>query len=441
MPGLNIKTVEIQEMNKLATETQNYRWRILALLFFATTINYIDRQVIGLLKPFISEDLGWSEVDYGYIVTAFQVAYAIGLITTGRFLDKFGTRIGYIWAIIIWSVAGMAHSAARSVAGFAAARFALGLGESANFPAAVKGVAEWFPKKERAFATGLFNSGSTIGAIIAPLIVTAITLSLGWQWAFIITGSLGFIWLLFWIAWYRVPEKHPKISRDELRYINQDELDTESKQRMRWIDLIRLKQTIAICSTRFISDWVWWFFLFWIPDYLNKAHGIDMKEVVLPLIAIYSVSSIGGIGGGWLSSKFISSGKSIDFARKTSILICALIILPVMLVSQTHQLWMAVALIAMAAAGHQGWASNIFTIISDIYPKQAVGTMVGLSGFAGAVGGALSASFIGLILENTGSYFLIFFIASTVYLVNWLILKLFVKEIKPLSGLFENHVQ
>jgi MFS transporter, ACS family, hexuronate transporter len=420
-------------MSKLATNTQNYRWRILSLLFFATTINYIDRQVIGLLKPFISDELAWSEADYGYIVTAFQVAYAIGLISTGRFLDKFGTRIGYLWAIVVWSLAGMAHAAARGVVGFAVARFTLGLGESANFPAAVKGVAEWFPKKERAFATGLFNSGSTIGAIIAPLIVTAISLSLGWKWAFIITGSLGFIWLIFWIAWYQVPEKHPKISKEELAYINQDESDTDIKNKIRWIDLIRLKQTMAICSTRFISDWVWWFFLFWIPDYLNKAHGVDMKQAVLPIILIYSVSSIGGIGGGWLSSRFITAGKSIDFARKRSILICALIILPVMLVSQTQNLWIAVVLIALAAAGHQGWASNIFTIISDIYPKKAVGTMVGLSGFAGAAGGALSASFIGLILENTGSYFLIFFIASSVYLINWLILKVFIKEIKPVS--------
>ncbi len=420
-------------MNKLVTKTQNYRWRILALLFFATTINYIDRQVIGLLKPFISNELGWNEIDYGHIVTAFQVAYAIGLIITGRFLDKFGTRIGYMWAIIIWSIAGIAHAAARGVVGFAVARFTLGLGESANFPAAVKSVAEWFPGKERAFATGLFNSGSTIGAIIAPIIVTAISLSLGWKWAFIITGSLGFIWLLFWIAWYRAPEKHPKISKEELLYINQDEIDTDIKKRMKWIDLIRMKQTMAICSTRFLSDWVWWFFLFWIPDYLHKAYGINMKEVVLPLIVIYSVSSIGGIGGGWLSSRFISSGKSIDYARKTSILICALIILPVMLVSQTHHLWTAVILISLAAAGHQGWASNIFTIISDIYPKHSVGTMTGLSGFAGAVGGALSASFVGLILEKTGSYFLIFLIASSVYLLNWLLLKLFIKEIKPLK--------
>jgi ACS family hexuronate transporter-like MFS transporter len=418
-------------MNKIG----NYRWRILVLLFFATTINYIDRQVIGILKPYIAEDLGWSESDYGYIVTAFQIAYAIGLIITGRFLDKFGTRVGYVWAIVVWSISAIAHAAARSFAGFAASRFALGLGESANFPAAVKSVAEWFPKKERAFATGLFNSGSTIGAITAPIIVTGVTLTLGWRWAFIITGSLGVIWIFFWLAWYQVPEKHPDISTEELNYIIQDDEDTESGYKIRWLNLLRYKQTVAICSTRFLSDWVWWFFLFWIPDYLNKSFRIDLREVVLPLIIIYAVSTVGGIGGGWLSSKFIRSGKSIDFARKNAILICAMIVLPVMLVSQTQNLWVAVGLIALAAAGHQGWASNIFTIVSDIYPKKAVGTMVGLSGFAGAAGGALSASFVGLILESTGSYFLIFLVVSSVYMVNWLILKLSIKEIKPLESL------
>lgn len=413
--------------------TGNYRWRIVALLFFATTINYIDRQVIGILKPFIEKDLGWSEADYGYIVTAFQIAYAIGLLVSGRFLDKYGTRIGYLWAIVIWSIAGMAHAAARGVVSFASARFALGLGESANFPAAVKSVAEWFPKKERAFATGLFNSGSTVGAIIAPVIVSGISVSLGWQWAFIITGALGFLWIAFWLASYKVPEKHPGVSESELQYILQDKEETDTTVSIKWTDLFKYHQTAAICITRFISDWVWWFFLFWTPDFLSKTHGINLKEVVLPLIIIYTVSSVGGIGGGWISSKLIRNGKSIDFARKTTILICALIVLPVMFVSQVTNIWLAVILIALAAAGHQGWASNIFTIVSDIYPKQAVGSMTGLSGFAGAIGGALSASFVGLILEGTGSYFLIFLVASTVYLINWLILKLSIKEIKPLD--------
>lgn len=413
---------------------KNYRWRILTLLFFATTINYIDRQVIGILKPYIAGDLGWSEADYGYIVTAFQIAYAIGLITTGRFLDKFGTRIGYLWAIVVWSIAGMAHAAARGFMSFAAARFMLGIGESANFPAAVKSVAEWFPKKERALATGLFNSGSTVGAIIAPIIVSVITLAFGWQWAFIVTGLLGFIWVIFWFVWYQAPEKHPRVTEEELQFILQDkESNGDSDKAITWKELFKHKETFAICATRFLSDWVWWFFLFWIPDFLNKTQGINLKEVVLPLIIIYSVSSVGGIAGGWLSSRFIQMGKSVDFARKTTILICALIVLPVVLVSQVHSLWIVIALISLAAAGHQGWASNIFTIVSDIYPKKAVGTMVGLSGFTGAIGGALSASFVGLILENTGSYFLIFLVASSVYLINWFILKFSIKELKPLN--------
>lgn len=411
----------------------NVRWQILALIFFATTINYIDRQIIGILKPFIADDLNWNEADYGYIVTAFQIAYAIGLVTTGRFIDNFGTRMGYSWAIVVWSIAGMAHAAARSVFGFATVRFVLGIGESANFPAAVKAVAEWFPKKERALAAGLFNSGSTVGAILAPVIVTWITISLGWQWAFIITGALGFIWVVFWLGYYRIPEKHPKITPEELQYIHQDTGERNEEKPMKWIELLKYRETLAICSTRFISDWVWWFFLFWIPDFLSKTHGVNIKEVVLPLIVIYAVSSIGGIGGGWISSDFIKKGKSIDHARKTTILVCALLILPVMLVSQMTNLWAAVALISLAAAGHQGWASNIFTIVSDIYPKKAVGSMMGLSGFMGAIGGALSASFVGLLLDTTGSYFLIFMVASSVYLVNWIILKVLIKEIRPLK--------
>jgi len=411
----------------------NYRWRILVLLFFATAINYIDRQIIGILKPFIAEDLGWSETDYGYIVSAFQIAYGFGLLTMGRFLDKYGVRIGYLWAIVLWSISGMAHAAARGVVSFAATRFALGVGESANFPAAIKSVAEWFPKKERAFATGLFNSGSTIGAIIAPVIVSTITIAMGWRWAFIIVGALGFIWVIFWVAFYYSPEKHPKVSKTEFNYITQDGDVNGTIRVMKWRELFKYKETSAICFTRFISDWVWWFFLFWIPDFLNKSHGVDIKEVVLPLIIIYAVSSVGGIGGGWISSKFIKKGRSIGFARKTTILICALVILPVMLVSQVDSLWVVIGLIAIAAAGHQGWASNIFTLVSDIYPKSAVASMTGLAGFTGSIGGVLSAFFVGRLLETTGNYFLIFMVAASVYLINWLILSLVIKEVKPIN--------
>lgn len=415
----------------MSNKIGNCRWQIVALLFFATTINYIDRQIIGILKPFISSDLGWTENDYGHIVTAFQVAYALGLLMTGRFLDKLGTRIGYLWAVIVWSIAAMAHAAARGVGSFALARAALGIGESANFPAAVKSVAEWFPKKERAFATGLFNSGSTVGAIIAPIIVSGITVTLGWRWAFVITGALGFLWIIFWIAFYHTPPaKHPKLSAAEFDYIHQDDDDSVANQNMRWTELLRHKQTYALCTTRFISDWIWWFFLFWVPDFLNKTQHINITELVLPLIIIYSVSSIGGIGGGWISSQFIKSGRGIDFSRKMAVLICALWVLPVMLVSQIQNLWIVVFLIAFAAAGHQGWAANLFSMISDIYPKKAVGSMMGLSGFSGAVGGALSASFIGFILETTNSYFIIFSLVSTMYLLNWLIIKIFIPKIK-----------
>lgn len=409
------------------------RYAILGLLFFATTINYIDRQVIGILKPYIEADLGWSEFDYGLIVTAFQVAYAAGLLITGVLLDKFGIRLGYAIAIAVWSIAGMMHAAARSAISFAVARFFLGLGESANFPAAIKTVAEWFPQNERAHATGWFNSGSTIGAIAAPVIVTGITITLGWQWAFIITGALGFIWIIFWLIYYFPPAKHPRLSKEEHDYILRDKYSSERLDNVKWSGLFRYRETYVLCSTRFISDWVWWFFLFWTPDYLHKMHGTDIKEAILPLIIIYGIASLGGIGGGWISSYLINKGRSVDYARKTAILISALAVLPIMIVPEIRNLWLTVALIALGCAGHCGWAANMFTLISDIYPKKAVGSMTGLAGFTAAAGGALSASFVGYILDTTGSYFLIFAIASAVYMMNWVIIKIFIPEIKPLT--------
>jgi ACS family hexuronate transporter-like MFS transporter len=410
----------------------NYRWRILVLIFFATTINYIDRQVIGMLKPYIAQDLGWTEAGYGYIVTAFQAAYAMGLLLAGRLLDKFGTKAGYSFAIIIWSIAGMAHAAARSVFSFGMARFFLGLGESANFPAAIKSVAEWFPKKERALATGLFNSGSSIGAITAPIIVTSITLSYGWQWAFIITGAFGFIWIIFWLLFYKIPSSHAKLSSEEYRYIHSDQ-DEVNEKPMRWKDIIGYRQTVAICLSRFVTDWVWWFFLFWGPAFLNKSFGINLKESVLPLIIIYSVSGLGGISMGWLSSHLIKSGKSIDYSRKTAILVCAIIVLPILAAPQINNLWIVTGLISLAAAAHMGWASNIFTVVSDIFPKKAVATVTGLSGFAGAVGGTIASPVVGLVLESTNSYFLILSVAGFSYLTAWLILKIMIRKIEPVS--------
>ena len=409
----------------------SYRWRILALLFFATTINYIDRQVIGILAPYISKELGWSEVDYGYIVTAFQIAYGIGLVTMGRLLDRIGTRLGYSLSITVWSIAAMAHALARSVFGFGLARFTLGIGEAANFPAAVKTVAEWFPKKERALATGWFNAGSTAGAITAPLIVPLFALHLGWQWAFIITGALGFIWLFFWWLHYHKPEEHPKLSREEYKHIRQDGEDrTESTP---WARLLPLKTTIGLAITRFVSDWVWWFFLFWLPKFLNDAYGITLSKIGLPLIVIYVVASAGGIAGGWLSSRMIRNGKSIDTARKTVILICGFCALPVILAPVSGGLWVAVALIALAASAHQAWAANMFSIISDIFPRNAVGSVTGLIGTAGAIGGALAATFVGYLREWTGSYTTVFIIAGSVYLLNWLVIKLFIPRIESID--------
>ena len=416
----------------------NVRWIVVGLLFFATTINYIDRQVIGLLKPYIQDDLHWSETDYGYIVTAFQIAYAIGMLACGRLLDKVGSKLGYSIAIIVWSLGAVLHAAVRSVMGFGVARAVLGLGEAGNFPAAVKTIAEWFPKKDRAYATGLFNSGSTIGAIIAPIIVVGITLQWGWRWAFIITGLLGFIWVIAWWLIYKSPHENPKVNAAELAYIQSDEEkeDEEAEQaqenKVTWKRLFQFKQTYAIVFSRFVTDWVWWFFLFWTPDFLNKTHGVDLKATVLPLIIIYFMSSIGGIYGGAVSSRFIKAGKSIDFARKTTILIFALLVLPLNAVPYIHNIWIVVLIIGLATSTHQAWASNIFTIVSDVYPKHVVASMTGISSVGGAIGGALASSFVGFILEWTGSYATIFMIASCMYLLAWLTLKLFVpvKQIK-----------
>ncbi|MFZ4724761.1 MAG: MFS transporter [Paludibacter sp.] len=415
----------------------NYRWRIVALLFFATTINYIDRQVIGLLKPYIETEMGWSEINYGQIVTAFQSAYAIGLLLSGRMLDKLGTRIGFSIAIIVWSFSGMLHAAARSVFAFGSARFLLGLGESANFPASIKTVAEWFPRKERALATGIFNSGSTIGAIVAPIIVTYITLNFGWRWAFIITGLFGFIWLIFWLSIYKSPNNHKKVTKAELNHILVDK-EESSNVSLKWVDLFRYRQTYAICLSRFVSEWVWWFFLFWAPDFLKKTQGVNIKEVVLPLIIIYSLAGFGGIAGGWISGYFIKIGNTVDKARKKTILLCAMLALPLIFVPMVNNLWVSVLLIALASAAHQGWASNIFTIVSDIYPKNIVASVTGLAGFCAAVGGAISASVIGLVLELTNSYLLIFAMAGSVYIIAWTIIKLMIPEIKPINIITTN---
>jgi len=416
----------------VAQKIGKYRWKIVALVFFATTINYIDRQVLGILAPQLQEQFGWSESDYGFIIMAFQAAYAIGLISMGSLLDKIGTRLGYIISIVVWSLAGMFHVAARSVFSFALARFTLGIGESANFPAAVKAVAEWFPKKERALATGLFNTGANIGAILSPLLVPIIALKFGWQWAFILTGALGFIWLFFWIPIYKQPQEHKWLTEAERTYILQDD-QVEEVKKLPWKKIIAYKQTWGICLARFVTDPIWWFFLYWLPKFLNTRYGIDLTHIGLPLIVIYLVSTGGSVFGGWLSSFFIKRGTAPVNARKVSILILALFAVPIFFTSLTNSFWLTVILISLATFAHQGYAANIFTIVSDIFPKNAVGSVTGLAGFGGAIGGVLFSGFVGLLLEYTGNYYIIFGIASLAYLLCWLILILLIPSNKAIS--------
>lgn len=398
----------------------SYRWTICALLFFATTINYIDRQVLGILAPVLQKDIGWNEIDYGYIVTAFQAAYAIGLLVFGRIIDKVGTKIGYTVSIALWSVAAMGHALVKTAFGFGVARFSLGLGESGNFPAAIKSTAEWFPKKERALATGLFNSGANIGAVVAPLVVPWITLTWGWQEAFIFTGLLGFIWVVLWLWKYEIPERNKKVKKAELAYINSDPVE-ENVIKIPWLKLLKYKQTWAFIIGKFLTDPIWWFYLYWLPKFLNERYHLDLANLGLPLVVIYTMTSVGSIGGGWLSGIFIKRGWTINKGRKIVMLICAILVVPIVFASVVPE-WWAVFLIGLAAAAHQGWSANIFTTASDMFPKKAVASVVGLGGMAGSIGGMLIATAAGFILQIIGGqYLILFIICGSTYLVALLI--------------------
>ncbi len=405
-----------------------YRWVVCALLFFATTINYIDRAVLGILAPVLQNSIGWNQIDYGYIVTAFTGAYAIGLLFVGRFIDKVGTKKGYSVSMIVWSVAAVAHAFARSVFGFGAARFALGLGESGNFPAAIKGTAEWFPKKERALATGLFNSGPNIGTIIALIVVPWITLTWSWREAFIFTGLLGFISLTLWLIFYDIPERQKRVSREEVAYIQSDPPEPPA-EKVPWVKLLKYRQTWAFVIGKFLTDPIWWFYLYWLPSFLNQRYHLDLAHLGFPLIVIYTMVTIGSIGGGWMSGAFIKRGWSINRGRKMVMLISAILIVPIVLASSVTE-WWAVLLIGLAAASHQSWSANLFTIVSDMFPKKAVGSVVGLGGMAGAIGGMLIATAAGFILQFTGSYLSLFIVAGSVYLLALLIIQLLVPKIR-----------
>lgn len=437
---------------KPALSVGHFRWVICALLFFAATVNYIDRQVLGILKPTLEHEFGWSETDYGWIVFSFQTAYAIGLLIVGRLMDRFGTKKGFAYSITLWSLAALAHAwalpigvavatiltvfgfvsqstAFTSVVGFIVVRFLLGLGEAGNFPASIKTVAEWFPKKERALATGIFNSGTNIGALATPLLVRLVVLYWGWYEAFIITGVIGFIWVAFWLLIYRKPEEHPKLTREELAYIQSD--PSEPSVRIPWKRLFPHRQTWAFAIGKFMTDPIWWVYLFWLPDFLNKKHGLDLKTFGLPIAIIYIIADVGSIGGGYISSRLIKQGWSINSSRKTAMLICALSVVPIVIASMTSSLWLAVILIGIAAAAHQGWSANIFTLSSDMFPKQAVGSVVGIGGMFGAIGGMVISPLVGYILQTTGSYVPIFIIAASAYLVALFIIHLLAPKLEP----------
>ena len=415
-----------------------YRWTICALLFFATTINYIDRQVLGILAPDLQRSIGWNEVEYSHIVVAFQVAYAIGLVLTGRLLDTLGTRLGFAIAITLWSVAAMFHAAARSALGFGIARFCLGLGEAANFPASIKTVAEWFPKKERAFATGIFNAGSNVGAVIAPAVVPFIALTWSWQWAFILTGAIGFLWLALWLVVYRPPESHPRLSKAEFAHIRSDA--EEPITPVPWLKLLGrrrgwklypTKQTWAFALGKFMSDPFWWFYLYWLPKFLNEKHGLSLSDLGPPLIVIYLIADVGSVGGGWLSSFFIKRGWTINRARKTTLLVCAVCVIPIVFAAKVSSLWGAVALISLATAAHQGWSANLFTLASDMFPRRAVGSVVGIGGMAGSVGGVVVSTAVGYILQWTGSYVPVFVLAGSAYLAALLVIHTLAPRLEP----------
>lgn len=436
------------------------RWGICALLFFATTINYIDRQVLGLLKGPLQSEFAFTERDYAAIVFSFQLAYAVGLLLAGRVMDKLGTRRGFAVAVGVWSVAAMAHAAANwfpglffptlllsdptaksatfapsivlllgAAAGFAAARFALGLGEAGNFPAAIKTVAEWFPRQERALATGIFNSGTNVGALVTPLVVPWIVGRWGWQWAFLTTGALGFVWLAFWLGLYHSTADHPRLSRAELDYIRSDAPDPPGN--VSWRAVFPHRQTWAFALGKFLTDPIWWVYLFWVPDFLQRNHGLNFGAIGLPIVVIYLVADVGSIGGGWVSSSLIRRGWTVNAARKTAMLICALAVVPIIFAANATNLWIAVGLISLAAAAHQGWSANLYTLTSDMFPRQAVGSVVGIGGMAGAVGGMLIALVVGEILARTGSYVPIFLIAGFAYLVALAVVHVLAPRLSP----------
>lgn len=411
------------------------RWTICAMLFAATSINYMDRQVLSLLKPTLMHSvaqhgIGMTEVGYGYIMAAFQVAYAIGLLAAGRFVDKVGTRIGYIVIMAIWSLSAMAHSVVNTMFQFAIVRVCLGLGESGNFPAAIKTVAEWFPQRERSLATGIFNSGTNLGAILAPAIVPWVALHYSWHAAFLVTGLFSATWILLWYNKYRKPQDHPTLTGAELRYIY-EEAAAQMGPSAPWAKLLSYRQTWGFALAKGLTDPIWWFFLFWLPDFFSKKFGLDLKHVGMPLIVVYTASSVGSVGGGWLPIPFRKLGLSASGARLTAMLICACAVVPIFITTSLQSEWASIAVLSLAAAAHQGWSANLFTTASDMFPRTAVGSVTGIGGMFGSAGGSLFAVFVGYVLQLTHSnYTILFVIAGGAYLTALAILNLLAPGLK-----------
>lgn len=425
-----------------------YRWTICSLVFFATTINYLDRAVISLLKSTLTVEMHWNDGDYANVEIAFKISYAIGLLLAGKFIDSIGTKKGYAWATGLWSISAVAHAFATSVFGFGVARAALGLTEAGNFPAAIKTVAEWFPKKERALATGIFNSGANIGAIIAPLTVPFIAVNFGWQWAFIITGVLGFIWLVFWLKNYHKPAHHPKLSKEEFDYIHSDvdeqpSLDETPKEPFTWVRLMKYKQTWAFSIGKLLTDPIWWFYLFWLPDFLESQYHLKGTAIALPVAAVYTLSTFGSVGGGWLPLYLIRKNWSVFKARKSSMLFYAFFVLPILFAQVLGQLnmWLAVFVIGLAAAAHQAWSANIFTTVSDMFPKRAIGSVTGIGGMFGALGGIFLSFFVQKNLfvyyrsinQIETAYYIMFLVCGFSYLFAWVIMHLLVPKVKVIA--------
>jgi MFS transporter, ACS family, hexuronate transporter len=422
----------------------HYRWVICALLFCATTINYVDRSVFGVLEPELQKSIGWTATEFGDINANFNLAYAIGFLFAGWMIDRIGVRWGYAISLTVWSIAAACHAFARNGREFAMARFALGLGEAGNFPAAIRTTAEWFPKSERAFATGIFNSGSNVGAILAPAAVPILASQYGWQSAFVVTGLIGLVWVFFWVPMYHRPQDHPKLSAAELAHIESDPADPVVK--IRWAQLFPYRQTWAFAIGKLLTDAIWWFYLFWFPKFMNETFGVDIKKIGLPMITVYLLADIGSIGGGWQSSWLLKRGWTANAARKTAMLTCALLVVPVVMAPLIQggpwftigdhvvdRYWIAVLLIGLATAAHQGFSANLFTLTSDMFPRYAVGSVVGIGGFAGAMGGYLMNRGAGRLKDATGNYFAMFAVAGAAYLVALLIIHLLVPRLEPVT--------